>query len=285
MLQEDEQPHQPPQRAPRQVEWATIRAFRGLIRFYTKCSYLLSNPYPQVIFTGESIISLIILAYYFLFASTVGLNHIFAYIGVVFSVSQIYMQSSGLYKYFNKEQPGPWLVAGFIFSCIGTIAISITSVTSMWYHHDTEPGNALATIFFLNTVMLYYTLWQFACLVLLLFFVLELALRAVTSTLTSPVNSNIMLPLLFYPRIPNQALLRAGQAEVLKYSKAEHAQVTECILCLVEFVEGDKITVLECHRTHLFHADCLKQWKLKSDTCPMCRTKIIEMPVVGGPKS
>ena len=44
-----------------------------------------------------------------------------------------------------------------------------------------------------------------------------------------------------------------------------------CIICLEEFVRGERIAQLQCHKTHIFHSDCINAWKSKNNQCPLCR--------------
>jgi len=50
----------------------------------------------------------------------------------------------------------------------------------------------------------------------------------------------------------------------------------ECSICLDEFDSKENVEKLLCN--HLFHKDCLNEWKCKfktTATCPICRKKII----------
>ncbi|XP_057539553.1 RING-H2 finger protein ATL74-like [Amaranthus tricolor] len=45
---------------------------------------------------------------------------------------------------------------------------------------------------------------------------------------------------------------------------------TDCMVCLGEFIEGEKIKVLpKCN--HGFHTKCIDTWLLSNSTCPTCR--------------
>lgn len=46
----------------------------------------------------------------------------------------------------------------------------------------------------------------------------------------------------------------------------------KCVICLENFVEGDKILHLSCE--HLNHSQCLLEWFREHDTCPTCRRKV-----------
>ncbi|GAB4827698.1 hypothetical protein Ancab_034584 [Ancistrocladus abbreviatus] len=49
---------------------------------------------------------------------------------------------------------------------------------------------------------------------------------------------------------------------------------TDCIICLGEFEEGDKVRVLPmcCHG---FHVRCIDIWLLSHSSCPTCRQSIV----------
>jgi E3 ubiquitin-protein ligase RNF11 len=42
----------------------------------------------------------------------------------------------------------------------------------------------------------------------------------------------------------------------------------ECVICMIEFMEGDKIRYLPC--IHTYHAQCIDAWLMRSLTCPSC---------------
>lgn len=261
-------------------EWYSIKCFRKLIKLYTNCSYLLSKPAPQVFFTGSSILSnvillILILIMHFLWKLPI-LSQELVFMGLISFSLQALTQSIGLKNYFSKSQPHFLLVIFFIGSCISCI-LSVL-IIFMQLLKVSEKLYAFTIIIFLlfNTVLLYYTLWQILCLGVLLGMGIEAVFKLCTGqTLTIPYNRNIKLPFLFYPRAPGKKFIEEEVAP-LYYSKELHGEVVECILCLIDFKEHDLITVLDCHKNHQFHRDCLRQWKVKSFTCPFCRTPIKE---------
>lgn len=51
-------------------------------------------------------------------------------------------------------------------------------------------------------------------------------------------------------------------------------KATECLICLGDFVEGEKVRVLpKCN--HGFHVRCIDTWLLSRDSCPTCRQSLI----------
>ncbi|KAI3717089.1 hypothetical protein L1987_68443 [Smallanthus sonchifolius] len=48
----------------------------------------------------------------------------------------------------------------------------------------------------------------------------------------------------------------------------------DCVICLMEYADGDKIRVLpECG--HGFHVGCIEKWLGLQSSCPSCRRKLI----------
>ena len=45
-----------------------------------------------------------------------------------------------------------------------------------------------------------------------------------------------------------------------------------CVICLEDFKNGDKATVLPC--IHLFHTNCIQSWLKTQDCCPICKFKL-----------
>ncbi|KAG9446810.1 hypothetical protein H6P81_012938 [Aristolochia fimbriata] len=48
-----------------------------------------------------------------------------------------------------------------------------------------------------------------------------------------------------------------------------------CIICQVEYEENEKVGALDCG--HDYHADCIKQWLLVKNVCPICKTSALPM--------
>lgn len=45
-----------------------------------------------------------------------------------------------------------------------------------------------------------------------------------------------------------------------------------CPICMCEMGENEYIYNLTCH--HVFHIDCLEQWYMRRNTCPVCKQNI-----------
>lgn len=51
-------------------------------------------------------------------------------------------------------------------------------------------------------------------------------------------------------------------------------KATECLICLGDFVEGEKVRVLpKCN--HGFHVRCIDTWLLSRSSCPTCRQSLL----------
>ena len=61
---------------------------------------------------------------------------------------------------------------------------------------------------------------------------------------------------------------------VYSYSSELKTKATECLICLGEFVEGEKVRVLpKCNNG--FHVKCIDTWLRSHSSCPTCRQPLI----------
>jgi hypothetical protein len=44
-----------------------------------------------------------------------------------------------------------------------------------------------------------------------------------------------------------------------------------CIICFQEFTNLQKVCQLSCHKSHIFHKECILKWYKKQRVCPYCR--------------
>ena len=51
---------------------------------------------------------------------------------------------------------------------------------------------------------------------------------------------------------------------------------TECVICLNDFTESDRVTPLPCDRRHYFHTECIKQWAKQKQYCPLCNVNFTQ---------
>ena len=63
----------------------------------------------------------------------------------------------------------------------------------------------------------------------------------------------------------------------VSFDSKKHIEHVECQICLMEYKEGDEITILNCSTKHYFHRECMIQnIKAGNLECPLCRTDITE---------
>ncbi|XP_063792180.1 RING finger protein 44-like [Pseudophryne corroboree] len=51
-----------------------------------------------------------------------------------------------------------------------------------------------------------------------------------------------------------------------------------CVICLMEFGNGERVTVLPC--SHKYHTSCIYHWTDTNPSCPVCRRDCIPRPVL-----
>ncbi|CAN6296509.1 unnamed protein product [Urochloa humidicola] len=66
-------------------------------------------------------------------------------------------------------------------------------------------------------------------------------------------------------------------------SVAPRISVSECAVCLSEFVERERVRLLP-NCSHAFHIDCIDTWLQGSARCPFCRSDVT-LPAARGPAS
>ncbi|KAL1195962.1 E3 ubiquitin-protein ligase MBR1 [Cardamine amara subsp. amara] len=71
-----------------------------------------------------------------------------------------------------------------------------------------------------------------------------------------------------------EVILKTMKQHKLTSSSAElHQDIQPCCICQEEYAEGDDLGTLECG--HQFHKDCIKQWVMLKNHCPICKTKAL----------
>eukprot|EP00931_Biecheleriopsis_adriatica_P049164 TRINITY_DN28428_c0_g1_i1.p1 TRINITY_DN28428_c0_g1~~TRINITY_DN28428_c0_g1_i1.p1 ORF type:complete len:422 (-),score=78.71 TRINITY_DN28428_c0_g1_i1:18-1283(-) len=76
----------------------------------------------------------------------------------------------------------------------------------------------------------------------------------------------------FLEQSRRQHLVRELPREV--YSKHRHTELSECELCLEEYVEGAELMRLPC--LHVFHSSCVAPWLQKAKSCPVCQIDVCQ---------
>lgn len=104
----------------------------------------------------------------------------------------------------------------------------------------------------------------FACCILFVIFIGELIVRTVTCKLGN-----------LFAKSRSQGFKQVDLS-LFRYA-AEFYELKTCSICLGDFAAGETVCPLGCHRTHIFHSECLKQWLFKNCCCPNCRTPLSAM--------
>ncbi|KAF3657808.1 putative serine/threonine-protein kinase-like [Capsicum annuum] len=65
-------------------------------------------------------------------------------------------------------------------------------------------------------------------------------------------------------------LSRLKQRNYISIKTEEPEEAEPCCICREEYSNGDGLGTLECG--HDFHTDCIKQWLMQKNLCPVCKT-------------
>ena len=50
--------------------------------------------------------------------------------------------------------------------------------------------------------------------------------------------------------------------------------MTQCAICLGDYLDTDEIAELKCDKRHYFHAGCLEDWLKRKLECPLCKSEV-----------
>lgn len=59
-------------------------------------------------------------------------------------------------------------------------------------------------------------------------------------------------------------------AKLISFSKIEGS----CAICLEEWRLEEKCSILPC--THKYHKECIRDWLVKRNTCPCCKSVVFQ---------
>ncbi|GMI80279.1 Arabidopsis Toxicos en Levadura 72, DAF-Like gene 1 [Hibiscus trionum] len=66
-----------------------------------------------------------------------------------------------------------------------------------------------------------------------------------------------------------------GRIPVAVYGPGMNMKATDCLICLGEFMDGEKVRVLpKCN--HGFHVRCIDTWLMSGSSCPACRRSLLD---------
>ncbi|XP_015893028.4 RING-H2 finger protein ATL8 [Ziziphus jujuba] len=74
------------------------------------------------------------------------------------------------------------------------------------------------------------------------------------------------------PSLPSRGLDKTILRSLprIAYNANVNGKLSECAICLMEYVDGDAIRVLP-HCGHTFHMNCVDRWLKCHSSCPSCR--------------
>ena len=96
----------------------------------------------------------------------------------------------------------------------------------------------------------------------------------VIASSTSLNFNNEKTPLL---RNPNNLPVIKEDATIVSVENEGRDENGVCPICLDDFVEGNDIAWSKGKCKHIFHLDCLQDWLMQSDECPMCRVNYFQV--------
>ena len=93
------------------------------------------------------------------------------------------------------------------------------------------------------------------------------------------LNRNNLINAFFQPVIPNyenptdQTIINDLPENVIDDVTKLDNEKKNCLICLEDFKNGDKTTILPC--IHFFHTNCILHWLKSQNSCPICKYKLI----------
>ncbi|KAG9142449.1 hypothetical protein Leryth_018235 [Lithospermum erythrorhizon] len=74
-------------------------------------------------------------------------------------------------------------------------------------------------------------------------------------------------------RLTKRTIRRNLKTKIFKKGNKSEENDETCAICLKDFEEDENIGILSCQ--HQFHRDCLTNWLINKNSCPMCRATAI----------
>ncbi|CAD8185479.1 unnamed protein product [Paramecium pentaurelia] len=88
-----------------------------------------------------------------------------------------------------------------------------------------------------------------------------------------PNNNNRINQSSLVINIIDQYMPKLKYSEILEFPEFQELEIQEtCSVCLQEYQKQTLCRFTPCH--HIFHFNCLEQWIIKHENCPLCRTAL-----------
>jgi len=150
----------------------------------------------------------------------------------------------------------------YIIFCMQYYLLCTWSVNALYTTFWTNFGIALVVLFFAYGFLSEKSPNIQAIVSYLLFVVLtfELIIRAILCKCSNPCGT------------PERMTFQK-ELSIYLYDKTQFDQKS-CSICLHDFADKEKVCPLPCHKTHVFHIECLSEWITRNSCCPYCRTPV-----------
>ena len=82
------------------------------------------------------------------------------------------------------------------------------------------------------------------------------------------------------PPVPRQANVEipAAEAQADDFISSSDDEPEQCTICQFPIIAGSPLMSTPCN--HTFHVQCLRPWMAVRNTCPTCRTSLVEAIVI-----
>ena len=70
-----------------------------------------------------------------------------------------------------------------------------------------------------------------------------------------------------------QMIIEIPEEAIKLFDRSIH-KFERCNICQELFIQNEKIYILTCHETQIFHTNCLENWIVNKNECPNCRKRI-----------
>ncbi|CAL0319685.1 unnamed protein product [Lupinus luteus] len=137
-------------------------------------------------------------------------------------------------------------------------------------HNSTESGNFDANVVMVLSVLLFALICSLG-----LNTIIRCALKCSNLVVNDSSTTNIYHPTV----VTNTGIKKKALKTFTTVSYSAELNLpsldSECVICLSEFINGDKVRILpKCN--HGFHVRCIDKWLSSHSSCPKCRQCLIE---------